>query len=497
VSWIFNEEAPVMLRLHRKARLALLGLTLSLLLRPSGATSESPRAGIEIHAPQHINLVMGKSIVIDTSIAVTRVSVAAPEIVDTVVLSPRQIYVTGKALGTTNLTLWGADDRVFTVFDLEVAADLSRLKATLHEILPEETIRVTATHDAITLSGEISSATRLSQVLAVAEAFAPKKVVNLLQVAGVHQVMLEVRVAEMSRSLVRRLGFNFVPSTTSPNSSGSKTGGNIGLSGLNGLASITGLTDTNTNLPLNFSSAVTALFRFYTGDFSLTGFIDALKENGLVKILAEPTLVALSGQTAHFLAGGEYPIPVPQQLGTVTITYKTFGVGLSFTPTVLGDNKIGLTVTPEVSDLDLSNAVTISGFLVPALTVRRASTVIELADGQSFAIAGLLRDEVRETISKFPLLGDIPILGALFRSSSFRKNETELIIIVTPRLVKPLDPSKQALPTDAYIAPDDFEFYLMGHLEGLGAGIVQPGSLPRGARQPRAGLEGEFGYILP
>ncbi len=475
-----------MLRLHGKASLAFLILTLSLLLAPSVWTSDRPRTAIEIHTPEKINLVVGKSIVIDTPISVKRVSVAAPEIVDTVVLSPRQIYVTGKALGTTNLTLWGPDDRVFTVFDLEVAADLSRLKEKLHEILPEENIRVTTTHDAITLSGDISSATRLSQVLAVTEAYAPKKVINLLQVAGVHQVMLEVRVAEMSRSLVRRLGFNF---------SYISDAGNIGLSLLNGLTTIKELT--NTSLQLNISSAVTGLFRFHTGDFTMTGFIDALKESGLIKILAEPTLVALSGQTANFLAGGEYPIPVPQERGVTTIAYKTFGVGLGFTPTVLSDKKISMTVTPEVSDLDFSNALMIAGFLVPALTTRRASTVIELADGQTFAIAGLLRDNVKETISKFPLLGDIPILGALFRSASFQKNETELIIIVTPRLVKPLDPTKQALPTDQFIEPDDFEFYLMGNLEGSGAGTVKPGSFPRGASRTGARFEGEFGYIIP
>jgi pilus assembly protein CpaC len=218
--------------------------------------------------------------------------------------------------------------------------------------------------------------------------------------------------------------------------------------------------------------------------------VDALKQHNLVKVLAEPTLIALSGREASFLAGGEFPIPVPQALGVVTISYKSFGVGLVFTPTVLSPNKINMTVAPEVSDLDFANAISIQGFLIPSITTRRASTTIELADGQSFAIAGLLRDTVREQIAKFPVLGDIPILGALFRSSSFQKNETELIIIVTPHLVKPLDLAKQTLPTGQFIEPNDLEFYLMGQTEGSSRGPQTIKSLTT-----EGGLEGESGHL--
>jgi pilus assembly protein CpaC len=202
-------------------------------------------------------------------------------------------------------------------------------------------------------------------------------------------------------------------------------------------------------------------------------------------------LITLSGRTANFLAGGEFPIPVPQSAGgggtTITIEYKPFGVGLNFTPTVLSNKKINMQVTPEVSELDFSNALTTSGFVVPSVTTRRVSTVIELADGQSFAIAGLLKDDVRQIVDKFPLLGDIPVLGALFRSTSFSKNETELVVVVTPHLVKPLDMAKQTLPTDPYVEPRDLEFYLFGSMEGRGK--PNPG---RGS-----GLEGQFGHILP
>jgi len=208
----------------------------------------------------------------------------------------------------------------------------------------------------------------------------------------------------------------------------------------------------------------------------------------LVKILAEPTLIALSGKKASFLAGGQFPVPVPQGLGTVAIEYKSFGVGLTFTPTVLSENRINIDVMPEVSELDFSTAIQFQGFFVPGLTMRKASTRVELADGQSFAIAGLLKESIRSHATKFPLLGDIPVLGALFRSEAFQKQETELVIIVTPHLVKPLDLAKQTVPTDYYIEPGDAEFYLLGLLEG-----TQKQQPPN----TRGELDGEFGHAMP
>lgn len=456
-------------------------LFLSGSLYENSAAQDINQVVLETSRPQKLALTVGKSTIITSPAPLKRVSLAAPEIADAIVLSPQQVYLVGKAVGITNLTLWRADDSVFIVLDLEVSPDLARLKEKLNEILPGEDIRVMATHDSITLSGVASSTASLAQALAIAESYAPKKVVNLLQVGGTHQVMLEVRIAEMSRTLTRRLGFNFAYTR----------GGDFGVSLLNSLTSITSSGDATLSTPgapfgMDVSSSINALFRFHKGSATWTGFVDALKENGLVKILAEPTLISLSGQEASFLAGGEFPIPVPQETNVVTVNYKTYGVGLTFTPTVLSDGKISMKVAPEVSDLDYTNAVYIYGYLVPGLTTRRVSTVIELANGQSFAIAGLLKDNVRQVISKFPVLGDIPILGALFRSSAFQKNETELIIIVTPHLVKPLDLASQPLPTDQYIEPDDFEFYLLGAMEGKGAVPDKEG-----------GLEGEFGHIIP
>ena len=444
------------------------------------------RVSVNTTEPQRLSIVMGKSIIIETKDPVRRVSLAAPEIVDVVVLNPRQIYLTGKTPGTTNLTFWDAANRVSSIIDIEVLPDIGSLKEKIYQMFPQEkNISVTASPNGINLTGTVTSTSNLTQVMGVAQSYAPKdkegksRINNFLEVGGVHQVMLEVRVSEMSRTLMRRLGFNF--------NYLSNGGHTFGISSLGGLTSNSSLGMTTASDPVNL------IFRFLGGGATWTTFIDALKENGLTKILAEPTLITVSGQTANFLAGGEYPIPVPQTSGggtSITIEYKTFGVSLSFTPTVLSSNKISMKVNPEVSELDFANYVATQGYVIPSLTTRRVSTVIELADGQSFAIAGLLKDDVREVVRKFPVLGDIPILGALFRSSSFQKSETELIIIVTPHLVKPVDMAKQTLPTDQYIEPNDFEFYLLGKLEGEVDEKNPP--LKKGG-----GLEGDFGHIKP
>jgi pilus assembly protein CpaC len=397
--------------------LMLMLLFMMILLIFSSKSLAAASFFLETQNPKKLALVVGKSVILKTFEPVKRVSIGAPGIADFVLLSPHEIYLTGKAAGATNLTLW-QNKKIAAIYDLEIAYDISRLKQKLHDLLPEERdLRVIATHDSITLSGVISSTANLSQTVALTGAFAPEnKVVNLLQVAGVHQVMLEVRIAEMSRSVIKRMGVNF----------SYLRGGDFALSTLGGLTTL-GSAASGGPASLFVSPAVNALFRFKKGSATWTGFIDALKDDGLVKILAEPTLIALSGQTADFLAGGEFPVPVPQGLGTVGIEYKSFGVALSFTPTVLSENKISIEVVPEVSELDFTTAIQVEGFFVPGLSTRRTSTVVELADGQSFAIAGLLKETVRDSLSKYPLLGDIPILGVLFRSRNFQKNETELV----------------------------------------------------------------------
>lgn len=463
----------------------------------SRSRAESPPVvSITTISPQKITLTSRKSTIIESSVPAKRVSLANEEIADAMVLTPRQIYLTGKRSGVTNLTLWDENNKVVAIFDIEVLPDISRLKENLHEMFPDEQeIRVTPTHDSITLSGTVSGTAVLSQVLELAQSYAVGgaegryQVNNFLTVGGVHQVMLEVRASEMSRSLIRRLGINFNYLSDSGRQFGVSMLGSLSriFPGASAAGAVGGATS-NTNL----------IFRFLGANATWTFFIDALKEQGLIRILAEPTLITLSGKTAYFLAGGEFPVPVPQSgatgFTTITIQYKPFGVGLNFTPTVLSNGKISMEVSPEVSELNFEKAVTIQGFDIPSLTTRRVSTVIELADGQSFAIAGLLSDEYRQTVRKYPLFGDIPIIGILFRTNAFEKNETELVVIVTPHLVKPIDKAKQRLPTDKYVEPDDFEFYILGKLEGK-----MPPSVPSSASpyNKKGGLEGNFGHIVP
>jgi pilus assembly protein CpaC len=426
-------------------------------------------------APEMISLRLpvGKSQILSAPVPIKRASIANPAVADTVLISTNQIYLIAKTMGATTLTLWREGDQVVAIYDIAVSPDLPRLQQEITAMFPEETaLRIAAGQDSILLSGRVSSAAVLTRVLATAESYAPTKVRNMIEVEAGQQVLLEVRIAEMNRALIKRLGFNLnyaVP-------------GGFGVTLLNQLSNLNFTPNVSGGGPIDqvVTSAISAVGGFKTGNMTWTMFIDALKEQDLVKVLARPALVSLSGQEAAFLAGGEFPIPVPQAFGVTTIQFKKFGVGLNFTPTVLSDQQININVAPEVSELDFANGLRQQGFNVPLITTRRASTVIQVKDGQSFMIGGLLKDNVTEIVRQFPVLGDIPILGALFRSSQFQKNESELVIIVSTHMVKPLKLAEQRLPTDYYVEPNDFEFYLMGMIEqgGFGGetGKVRPGS---------------------
>lgn len=444
---------------------------------------------IETNVPQSLPLGLGSSIVIDSATPFVRASVASPAIADTLILSPKQIYLTAKAVGATTLTLWRKNGTVSHVLEVLVTPDLTKLKAQIHQVFPgERNVEVTAGHDNITLSGKVSTAEQLTKIVEMAEPYAPGKVINLMNVGGVQQVMLEVHMVEMNRGLTRRMGINY-----------SRLGESFFFGELNDLSE---LSTENGVFTFLRSAAVNATFGIPFGDDLYMIFLDFLKQHNLSKVLAEPTLVAISGQEATFLAGGEFPIPVPQALGVTTINFKEFGVRLSFNPTVLSDNKIALKISPEVSELDFANGVNSAGFTIPAITTRKIQTVLELDDGQSFVIAGLLQNNIRETVAKYPLLGDIPVLGALFRSTSFQKSETELMVIVTPRLVKPVDLAKQSLPGDDYLEPNDFELMLLGYLEGVpqtkkANGLPQMGRASKTMAWNGGGLEGSFGHLAP
>jgi pilus assembly protein CpaC len=377
----------------------------------------------------------GRSLIINSPENLARVSVSDPAIATAVIVSPMQVLINGVSPGTVTLILWDQQDRTQT-YTLAVDLDINALNQALSSVFPNEQIRVAQSGGAVVLSGTVSSKEVADRAAALIATQA-KNVVNLLaQTEGRQVVMLQVKFAEVDRSAIQQLGMNII-STGAANTIGAISTGTfapptLGGSGVsnNGAASF-GLGDL-----LN-------VFAFRP-DIDLAVTIKALQNKNILQILAEPNVLALNGAEASFLAGGEFPFPVVQGSGglqSVTIQFKEFGVRLGFTPTILDDGQIRLKVAPEVSALDFANAVTVSGFTVPALSTRRANTQVQLRDGQSFAIAGLLDNRTTEVAAKIPVLGDVPVLGNFFKSKSTNKSATELLVLVTPRLVRPLEPS--------------------------------------------------------
>lgn len=383
------------------------------------------------------------------------------EIADVMALTDQSIYVLGKGLGTTNLTLYGPKRNLIAVVDLVVSYDVENLKAKLYELMPNEKVEVRGLGGSIALSGTMSSAAGVARAMDLAERYAPGKVSNHMQVGGSQQVMLEVKFAEVERRLAKNLRLN-----NGITFNDASTASNLGTTNFN---VVTGSTSILT--PGLVVGGAFAASRYLNIDL----FFQAMEERGASRTLAEPTLIAISGETASFLAGGEYPYPVPQDNGTIAIDYKQFGVGLSFTPTVMQDGMISLAVAPEVSSLDFNTVVKVAGIEIPSLKTRRAKTTVELRDGQSFAIAGLLSNDFTDTISQIPWLGDVPVLGLLFRSPKFSRKETELVIMVTPRLAKPAKAGTLAAPTDKFVAPSDIELFFFGQT-GNSAGGGMTGS---------------------
>ncbi len=446
---------------------------------PAAATSED--------ATQHLEIERGKSLFVRTEYTVRRVSVGDPETLDVVVLSPRELQFVAKKIGATNVVLWDPQGTPQAALDVHVGTPHSQVESEIQRVLGNPDVKVDSAGESIVLKGSVSNALAAEQAITVARGFFPdqaEKVINLLEVGGDQQVMLEVVVAEMARSLRREMGTNFRVF---------HMGNNHSVEIFNFLNNLSSLSSDPETLGSIFATdAINLIGSFTVGDDIYQFLFDVLHEKGLGKILAEPTLVARSGETASFLAGGEIPIPIAQggAFGSITIEFKEFGVGVAFTPTVMSADRIHLKVAPEVSALDFTNAVTIGGSTVPAFNTRRASTAVELSDGQSFAIAGLLRDDVTELVDQYPVLGEIPILGMLFRSSQFQKNETELVMIVTPHLVKPLPPGDHQLPTDHFVEPNAFEFYLLGWLEG------RMESAHQDSAQQTGGLIGDVGHTV-
>jgi pilus assembly protein CpaC len=434
-----------------------------------------------------ISITAGKTQDVRVDAPFTDVTVGDPEIADVTPLTDHSLSIFGKKIGTTRVSVYSEGKRTVGVFDVEVAYDVPRLAAELNRITGGG-LRVSSVNGRVMLSGSAPDAVTLDKAVAIARQFAPD-VINAVQVLSPQQVVLEVRFVEASREANRELGVQWssfgkntltnigtqVPSAqlpvTSPGGAFQQGPPLVPLG-----SQIGGPNILPNQLPLSPIAAAgvlsgTAPFGFLLGALTRGGLtvnvaINALEQKGLIRNLAEPNLVALSGDTASFLAGGEYPIPVPGALGTVTIDYKTYGVGLSFTPTVLRDGAINLMIKPEVSQLDFGHTVQIAGIAIPPLIVRRASTTIELRDGQSFVIGGLLQNISSTAQDQLPWLGDIPVLGALFRSAQYKKNETDLAIIVTPRLVRPTRPGDPVkTPLDNTLPANDIDFFLMGKAE--------------------------------
>ncbi|WP_394727353.1 type II and III secretion system protein family protein [Altererythrobacter sp. GH1-8] len=479
-----------------------LALGSALALAPALAAPAMAQDGeTSIHAGS-VEVPVNKSQVITADRPISRAMIGNDEIADIFPISDRSVYVLGKKLGTTSLTLYDSRNNVMAVMDVAVGPDVIALREQVTSLMPNENIEARISNESIVLSGTVSSAGAADKAVQLARAYAGDKVVNLMSMGGSQQVMLEVRFAEVSRSVGKDLGVR-----SFMRSNGGRFSGVTG----SGASLTPGEVPTGTfgNGVLEVDP-VTGAFGIITRSFSdvlglnIDVALDALEDKGMSKTLAEPTLVALSGERASFLAGGEFPIPVAQSLSgqgggaaggggaALTVEFKPFGVSLGFTPTVLSDDTINLLVEPEVSSIDPSASITVGGLSIPGLQVRRASTMLELRDGESFAIAGLIQQDFETTVQQVPLLGSLPIIGSLFRSSSFQKGETELLIVVTPRLVQPIRPDQVRLPTDRVADPVQADVMLNGTMYRP-VPVAPNGSVPTSSDAAAAAAE-EDGY---
>jgi pilus assembly protein CpaC len=453
----------------------VLSLSMLMLLAVAGIGAQQPQPS---QVPQ-VSITAGRSTILSTDFDVTRIAITNPEVADATVVRPREILIDGKAPGTISLILWGDATRV--QYDVVVEQPVSGLEQQLHRLFPTETIQVTSNADGIVLSGRVSSTQVMLRIAEVVDAASPKaNVINMLQVPGgsdAQQVMLQVRIAEVNRRALMEFGTNFFTGATGVGDwIGRGTTGQFPSAEFSDLSrTVTRSADGTRNVALEgeiqFSDFLN-IFLFNT-QWNAGTLIRALKQSGYFQSLAEPNLIAYNNKEASFLAGGEFPVPIVNAVGQVSVQFKEFGVRLNFTPTIAGD-LIRLKVRPEVSELDFNNGVTLEGFRIPALSTRRAETEVELRDGQSFAVAGLIDNTAQTDRAMIPLLSQIPIIGHLFSSKAERQERTELLVLITPRLVRPLNPDEvPALPTlpGRFLPPGDD---LGNHLEGGGGTVDAP-----------------------
>jgi pilus assembly protein CpaC len=396
---------------------------------------------IEMGNRSQTTITKDESVMLRTAKPFKEVRVVDAEIADVLVLTNQSFQLMGRKRGKTNVMLYDEQSRLIDVVDVMVDYDFASLRQVLGETFPNERIEVKSLADGLYLSGTVNESSIATRALNIAQAYAPQKVTNGLKVRDSHQVLLEVRFVEATRDAVKSLGIGLL--TERAGDFAFQSGAALSQPALQGLIENT------------------------IGRTRIDTSIEALEEKGIVRTLAKPNLVSMSGETASFLAGGEFPIPVRAEDGEITVEFRQFGVSLAFTPTVLDDAVINLKVVPEVSQLDPTNTVRIGGVEVPGLRVRRVNTTIELRNSQSFAIAGLLQNDSSDRKVQTPWLGDIPVIGSLFRSTRYQNSETELVIIVTPRLVQPVPDIQQlATPLDGTSEPNAYERFLTGKLEG-------------------------------
>ncbi|MBT8418598.1 MAG: type II and III secretion system protein family protein [Silicimonas sp.] len=429
---------------------------------------------------------MNRAVVVEAENPFAELSIANPGIADISTLSDRTIYVLGKAPGRTTLTLLGPDGRLITNVEVQVTPDIAEFKERLRQILPGEAVEVRTANDGIVLSGVISSIEKLDRALDLANRYAPDRVSNLMIVGGTQQVMLKVRFAEVQRTVLKSLsaGINIVDA-------GSDAA--VSIAGGSGSLVDGSTIGTPGSAVLNLNNAAAGQFAlgFDIGSVGFGVLLEALETKDMVRTLAEPNLVALSGQEASFLAGGEYPIPVTDDDG-ITIEYKPFGVQLNFIPRVIDGHRINLELNAAVSAIDGTTVISNAGFSINGFSRRETKTTVEMLDGQSFAISGLLQDDFNDAASQVPWLGDVPILGALFRSSTYQRSQSELVVIITPHLVTPTRGEALALPTDRVRAPTEAELFLFGRTS-VPAGAAMSGPAAEVAKQD---FTGSYGYVM-
>jgi len=431
-----------------------------------------------------LNLSQGTGNLVRLSEPMSDVFVANDSIADVQVRSPTQLYIFGKGKGETTVYATAKSGRVVYAANVRVGNNISSVGEMLHLAMPDSNIQAMPMNNLVLLTGTVAGPDDVAEAQRLVQAYVGEgtQVVSRIKSATPLQVTLKVRIAEVNRTALKQIGVNLLGSSS--NGFSFLQGDGIYLPPVGSTTDTANRDDTGSIIRGLIGSTI-GLKKSLLG-LDLTARLNLAETDNLATTLAEPNLTALSGETASFLAGGEFPIPVPQAQGAITIEYKQYGVGLAFTPYVLADGRISMRVRPEVSELSNEGSIKINDFTVPALTTRRAETTVELGSGQSFMIAGLLRNTAANDVNKAPFLGDLPILGALFRSTGFKRQQTELVIIVTPYLVRPVS-GQLALPTDGYRAPDEAQRNLLGQVYS-GTAPVSPTAIPA----PRAAVTPAF-----